>query len=101
MLVHRLIATATTFIVATVTWSVLAPGPASAATPTPVYVALGDSYSSGEGACKPVTITGCDYRAGTATGADNCHRSSNAYGAREAAKLAHGWKFVFAACSGA
>jgi lysophospholipase L1-like esterase len=101
MLVRRLIATATTFIVATLTWSVLAPGPASAASPTPVYVALGDSYASGEGACKPVTITGCDYRAGTNTGADHCHRSSNAYAAREAAKLPHGWKFVFAACSGA
>jgi lysophospholipase L1-like esterase len=64
-------------------------------------VALGDSYSSGEGACKPVTITGCDYRPGTNTAADDCHRSHNAYGVRTAAKRPHGWKFDFAACSGA
>jgi lysophospholipase L1-like esterase len=74
---------------------------ASAATSTSVYVALGDSYSSGEGACKPVTVTGCDYRPGTNTAKDQCHRSHNAYGPRVAAKLPHGWSFVFAACSGA
>jgi lysophospholipase L1-like esterase len=101
MPVRRLLAVATAFILASGTMTVLAAAPASAAAPTPVYVALGDSYSSGEGACKPVTITGCDYRAGSNTGADTCHRSSNAYGPRAAAKLAHGWKFVFAACSGA
>lgn len=100
MSVRRLLAVATAFILTSGTATVLA-APASAAAPTPVYVALGDSYSSGEGACKPLTITACDYRAGTATGADNCHRSSNAYGPRTVAKLPHGWKFVFAACSGA
>ncbi len=35
------------------------------------YVALGDSYSSGEGAC--------DYLAGTDTSSNRCHRSENAY----------------------
>jgi lysophospholipase L1-like esterase len=101
MFVRRLFATATAFVVAAGTCSVLAAAPASAAPLTPVYVALGDSYSSGEGACKPVTITGCDYRPGTNTATDDCHRSHNAYAVRTAAKLPHGWKFAFAACSGA
>jgi lysophospholipase L1-like esterase len=99
MHVRRLLAT--TLVVAGCTLSVLAPAPASAAAPTPVYVALGDSYSSGEGACKPVTVTGCVYRPGSDTTTDDCHRSQNAYAPRTAAKLPHGWKFVFAACSGA
>ncbi|MDX6254978.1 MAG: hypothetical protein QOJ11_1312 [Frankiales bacterium] len=65
------------------------------------YVALGDSYSSGEGACRPVTVTGCVYQRGTNTVADQCHRSHNAYPVRTAARLPHGWRLSFAACSGA
>ena len=88
-------------VVLLTTLGTVAQQPAVASSSTPVYVALGDSYSSGEGACKPLTITGCDYRSGTNTTSDQCHRSHNAYGVRVAAKLAHGWRFVFAACSGA
>jgi lysophospholipase L1-like esterase len=68
---------------------------------TPVYVALGDSYSSGEGACTPVTLTGCRYLRGTDTATDQCHRSANAYPVRVAARLPKAWHSVFAACSGA
>lgn len=74
--------------------------PASAAT-TKSYVALGDSYSSGEGACAPVTATACGYLKGTATATDTCHRSTNAYAVRVKATLPRSWKLVFAACSGA
>ncbi len=71
--------------------------PAAAATPKS-YVALGDSYSSGEGACAPVTTAACGYLPGTATSTDDCHRSTNAYPVR--VKPA-GWRLTFAACSGA
>jgi lysophospholipase L1-like esterase len=67
----------------------------------PVYVALGDSYSSGEGACQPVTLAACHYLAGTNTATDQCHRSHNAYPVREAARLPKGWRTLFVACSGA
>jgi lysophospholipase L1-like esterase len=101
MYARRLLVAAVTL---TVTASALLAGPvasAAATTLTPVYVAMGDSYSSGEGACKPVTVTACGYLKGTATAADECHRSLNAYPARVAATLPKAWKFVFAACSGA
>lgn len=74
--------------------------PAGAAT-SKSYVALGDSYSSGEGACAPVTVAACGYLKGTATATDDCHRSKNAYPVREAAVLPRTWKLTFAACSGA
>jgi lysophospholipase L1-like esterase len=74
--------------------------PAGAAT-TKTYAALGDSYSSGEGACAPVTTAACGYLHGTATAADECHRSKNAYAVRLKATLPRSWKLLFAACSGA
>jgi lysophospholipase L1-like esterase len=95
----RLIATAVAATVAVA--SLLAAPVAHAAAPTSVYVALGDSYSSGEGACKPVSATACSYLAGTATATDDCHRSNNGYPLRVAAKLPKTWRLVFAACSGA
>ncbi|WP_197038179.1 MULTISPECIES: GDSL-type esterase/lipase family protein [Actinomycetes] len=54
------------------------------------YVALGDSYSSGEG-------TG-DYMAGTDTSVNHCHRSPHAYGPVVADAV--GEPFEFHACSG-
>lgn len=64
------------------------------------YVALGDSYSSGEGAG--------DYYPGTAVSRDACHRSRNAYSALLARRFGFtsytgdvGAKYPFAACSGA
>jgi lysophospholipase L1-like esterase len=64
-------------------------------------VALGDSYSSGEGACAPVTATACGYLRGTATVTDTCHRSRNAYAVRVKSSLPRNWRLTFAACSGA
>ncbi|GAB2880453.1 SGNH/GDSL hydrolase family protein [Streptomyces mayteni] len=61
-------------------------GPAHAAAPS--YVALGDSYSSGNGAGSYISSSG------------DCHRSNNAYPARWAAANAPS-SFTFAACSGA
>jgi GDSL-like Lipase/Acylhydrolase family len=62
--------------------------------PAPDYVALGDSYSAGEGLSP--------YLSGTDTGdpLDRCHRSSDAYGPLldDALGLAD---FTFVACSGA
>ncbi len=63
-----------------------------------LYVALGDSYSSGEGA--PQYRTG-DYLQGTETATDHCHRSTEAYPSKVAALLGSGWGFLSAACSGA
>jgi hypothetical protein len=59
---------------------------------SPAYVALGDSYSSGEG-------DGA-YLAGSDTATDHCHRSSNAYPelADQDAKLG---SLDFVSCSGA
>ncbi|WP_432742347.1 SGNH/GDSL hydrolase family protein [Streptomyces sp. JH002] len=54
----------------------------------PAYVALGDSYSSGNGAGNYIDSSG------------DCHRSNNAYPARWAAANAPS-SFTFAACSGA
>ena len=39
---------------------------------TPVYVALGDSYASGEGACIGSLLVGCDYLPGTNTAKNRC-----------------------------
>ncbi|BEP15749.1 SGNH family lipase [Acidothermaceae bacterium B102] len=81
--------------------TLLAGPSASAAAPAPVFVALGDSYSSGEGACAPVTVAACGYLHGTAVAADECHRSKNAYAVRVKATLPKSWQLAFAACSGA
>jgi lysophospholipase L1-like esterase len=99
MYVHRPLAVAVAACVAVA--SLLAAPVANAASATPVYVALGDSYSAGEGACKPVSVTTCSYLPGSDTATDDCHRSKNAYPVRVAAKLPHGWQLAFDACSGA
>jgi len=62
------------------------------ATPSAEYVAMGDSYSSGEG--NP------SFEADTATGADNCHRSPVAYPRLLDSALSLG-TMAFVACSGA
>lgn len=54
----------------------------------PAYVALGDSYSSGNGAGSYISSSG------------DCHRSNNAYPARWAAANSPS-SFAFVACSGA
>jgi hypothetical protein len=65
------------------------------------YVAVGDSYSSGEGATDddagdPV------FQDGTDTSSNKCHRSDRAYGARiKADQHVSSDDFVFKACSGA
>jgi GDSL-like Lipase/Acylhydrolase family/WD40-like Beta Propeller Repeat len=73
------------------------PSPSTTPTPTPggAYVALGDSYSSGEGLSP--------YLAGSTFPALNqCHRSSRAYGPQLATyRGLAGGEFTFAACSGA
>ncbi|MDT0308397.1 SGNH/GDSL hydrolase family protein [Streptomyces sp. DSM 44917] len=66
--------------------ALLGAGPAQAA--APAYVALGDSYSSGNGAGSYISSSG------------DCHRSNNAYPARWAAANGPA-SFSFAACSGA
>ncbi|WP_460628203.1 SGNH/GDSL hydrolase family protein [Intrasporangium mesophilum] len=59
------------------------------------YVALGDSYSSGEG--NPSFMSGTDN-----PGKNECHRSSDAYGPRIASSLnIPTSRFTFKACSGA
>lgn len=59
--------------------------------PGPAYVALGDSFSAGEGAG--------DYLPGTDENADVCHRSENAY--PERVGRARDMEPAFVACSGA
>jgi lysophospholipase L1-like esterase len=75
----------------------LAPTPAFAAEPPgPTldnYVALGDSYSSGEG-LKP-------YLKGTNRGTNTCHRSKKGYPYLLAEKLPYPVVLTFRACSGA
>jgi lysophospholipase L1-like esterase len=76
---------------------------AGGAATSPVMVAMGDSYSSGEGACTPQTTRNCGYLAGTDTLVDRCHRSTHAWPYLAASDLmASGAisSFVFAACSG-
>jgi lysophospholipase L1-like esterase len=97
-MMRRLLAVLTALVAAATTLTAV---PAAAAAPTPVYVALGDSYSSGEGACQPVTLAACRYLTGTNTSTDRCHRSHNAYPVRESARLPKGWRTLFVACSGA
>ncbi|MBO0885627.1 MAG: hypothetical protein J2P17_35900, partial [Mycobacterium sp.] len=57
------------------------------------YVALGDSYSSGEGAV--------DYYPKTETDANKCHRSKNAYSQLVGKQYQFAGGASFAACSGA
>ncbi|WP_433782077.1 SGNH/GDSL hydrolase family protein [Actinomycetospora sp. CA-101289] len=61
----------------------------------PTFVALGDSFSSGEGA----PTAGEGYEPQTDTSFNLCHRSSSAFGARVARDL--GAPFTSVACSGA
>ncbi|MGK5533250.1 SGNH/GDSL hydrolase family protein [Streptomyces sp. URMC 129] len=77
---------AVTALILTFLLALIGTGPAQAA--GPAYVALGDSYSAGNGAGGYISSSG------------DCHRSNNAYPARWAA--AHGpSSFAFPACSGA
>ena len=66
------------------------------------YVALGDSFSAGEGACEPETNkpANCEYMKGTDTSSDQCHRSRNSYPYLLKQEL-YNWNFKFWACSGA
>ena len=59
------------------------------------YVAMGDSFSSGEG--NPPFITGPDYNTNT----DGCHRSVQAYPALLGRTASLHLKLTFVACSGA
>lgn len=61
--------------------------------PARSYLAVGDSYSSGEGA--PPFLPGTD------TLSDRCHRSANGYASRLRAQLPASTPFQFHACSGA
>ncbi|WUV84800.1 SGNH/GDSL hydrolase family protein [Streptomyces sp. NBC_01476] len=73
-------------LVSAFTLAIVCTGPAQAAGPS--YVALGDSYSAGNGAGNYISSSG------------DCHRSNSAYPALWAS--AHGASsFTFAACSGA
>ncbi|MDT0320286.1 SGNH/GDSL hydrolase family protein [Streptomyces millisiae] len=63
-------------------------GAGTAQAAAPVYVALGDSYSSGNGAGSYISSSG------------DCHRSNNAFPARWAAANSPSG-FAFVACSGA
>ncbi|MBY5163284.1 SGNH/GDSL hydrolase family protein [Nitriliruptoria bacterium AS10] len=63
------------------------------------YIALGDSYSSGEGAVVGYDDSG-DYIAGTNGTRNRCHRSQKSYPQLLAESLSVG-AFKFAACSGA
>ncbi|MEV0530566.1 SGNH/GDSL hydrolase family protein [Kitasatospora sp. NPDC050463] len=70
----------------------------------PLYVALGDSYSSGEGApldsaCGSAFLRGAGNDGGTATTV--CHRSVNAWPVRIWQELADEYQLDFHACSGA
>lgn len=73
-----------------------------------VYVALGDSYASGEGAPETVTDscdeTYHDFIPGTALEGNHCHRSGHAYPVRLWAMLEQenpSWSLDHRACSGA
>jgi len=73
---------------------------ATSATAKINYVALGDSYSSGEGLA--AQATGYISNLGYNTGNDGCHRASDAY--PELVKKSFGnslGSFTFVACSGA
>ena len=69
---------------------------------------MGDSYSSGEGACAPKSnaMPGgkrCRYLPGTDSSSprNRCHRSANAYSEVFRKSLPPTWRFAFVACSGA
>ena len=62
------------------------------------YIAMGDSYSSGEGAID--SSGNITFDTGTATSSDQCHRSANAYPYQLKAALGVS-DFKFVACSGA
>jgi GDSL-like Lipase/Acylhydrolase family len=77
---------------ATVTWA--------ARTTSGSYVAMGDSYSSGEGAIDSAGDPAFD--PATATSKDKCHRSAHAYAYQLKAALGFSdSNFKFVACSGA
>ncbi|GIJ73764.1 hypothetical protein Voc01_086810 [Virgisporangium ochraceum] len=78
--------------VGTVASATLVAVPAAAAPAIRNYVALGDSYSSGEGLAP--------YERGTNTTSNSCHRSDQAYPDLVADRLGRGTTFVFRACSG-
>jgi lysophospholipase L1-like esterase len=65
----------------------------SGAAPSTEYVALGDSFQSGEGTF--------NYHAGTDTDANRCHRSPDAYPERLVARDVVNLDLAFWACSGA
>ena len=94
------------FVVVALTTTTLCAGllalaPAAGATgKTPVYVALGDSYSSGEGTGKgPAAVA---YDPATNNSTDQCHRSAKAYSQVETKihSVPH-IQTLFDACSGA
>ena len=90
---------ALTFLGAALPGRVAAPGSAHASR----YVALGDSYASGEGARaagQPYDTRCWLGPTGNRFGSPACHRSVGAYPGRLAGTLASG-DFLFAACSGA
>lgn len=72
-----------------------------------VYVALGDSYSSGEGAPLPEACAGADFLPGTEsggvaqTGSHGCHRSPEAWPVQVWSALKTDYQLSFHACSGA
>jgi GDSL-like Lipase/Acylhydrolase family len=79
------------------------------ATPTPtpepepqdIYVALGDSFSSGEGAIYAQDgdkIPGADYEPGTVNG---CHRAKEAYAYKVQQQVGQNFSLKLRACSGA
>lgn len=74
-----------------------------APTGTPVYVAMGDSFSSGEGACDPGgKRKHCQYDPATRIATDLCHRSLRAYGPTSVLASTLGFSLSrFVACSGA
>lgn len=79
--------TALVTLVAAVTAALVATGPTAEAA-GPAYVALGDSYSAGNGAGNYISSSG------------DCHRSNSAYPALWASAHSPS-SFTFAACSGA
>ncbi|WP_432887872.1 lectin-like domain-containing protein [Kribbella sp. CA-245084] len=81
-------------------WSFGAPGspPASGA----VYVGMGDSYSSGEGAPNDAYFPETSFYDPETGGQTGCHRSKTAYPLAVASRLGlPGAKWQFVACSGA
>ena len=72
---------------------------AGEATAAHSLLALGDSFSSGEGAPVPGKDDG--FLAGTDTDGNTCHRSSEAYGYELKRQLGDAWSLTFRACSGA